>query len=158
MSENLPAYAQFAAAKLEALRVAAGVGALLPLTVNGESVPMVLGGGFQFHPLNKLGGFMLARLLSPVGHSCTQLRGVTGAHSPRLSVPQAVRVEVQVGELLWWQQSQGEAFRLLTPGDVAELAPNEVHSYHVVADCQLYSIFTPALDDAPEYIQTQELT
>lgn len=149
MSENLPAYARFAAAKTEALRVAAAVSAVLPLTVNGEVMPIVLDGGFQFHPLPKASGFMLARLLAPAGHSCTVLRGVVGAHSPRFSVWQAVRCELQLGELLWWQASQGEALRLLQPGDVAELAPNEAHSYHVVADCQLYSIFTPSLEDAP---------
>jgi hypothetical protein len=147
MSENLPAYANFAAAKTEALRVAAAVRAVMPLVVNGEPMPLVLPGGFQFHPLPRANGFFLARLLSPPGHSCTQMRGVCGAHSPRLSVMQAVRCELQVGELLWWQESQGEAQRLLRAGDVAELAPHEEHSYHVVADFQLYSIFTPALDD-----------
>lgn len=147
MSETLPAYAGFAAAKTEALRVAAAVGAVLPLTVNGVPCPLVLHGGFQFHPLPAANGFMLARLLAPAGHSCTQLRGVCGAHSPRFSTSQAVRCELQVGELLWWQQSLGEAYRLLRAGDVVELAPGEEHSYHVVADCQLYSIFTPALDD-----------
>jgi hypothetical protein len=157
MNENLPAYAQFAAAKTEALRVAAAVCAVLPLTINGDPMPLVLNGGFQFHPLPKADGFMLARLLSPIGHSCTQLRGVSGAHSPRFSVVQAVRCELQAGELLWWQEAQGEALRLLRPGDVAELAPNESHSYHVVADCQMYCIFTPALDDAPEYVQSEEL-
>lgn len=149
MSETLPAYAEFALAKTAALRAAAAVSAVLPLTINGEQMPVVLGGGFQFHPLPKASGFFLARLLAPAGHSCTVLRGVAGAHSPRFSVWQSVRCELQVGELLWWQQAQGEALRLLRAGDIAELAPNESHSYHVVADCQLYSIFTPSLEDAP---------
>lgn len=148
MSEHLPAYADFAATKLEALRVAAATDALLPLLVDGAHKPLVLSGGFQYHPLPGAHGFMLARLLAPAGHSCTQLRGVCGAHSPRFAVPQAVRCELQIGELLWWQESQGEAYRLLQPGAVAELAPGEVHSYHVVADCQLYNIFSPALPDA----------
>jgi hypothetical protein len=147
MSENLPAYADFALAKTEALRVAAAVSALLPLTVNGKHCPLVLHGGFQFHPLPQANGFLLARLLAPAGHSCTQLRGVCGAHSPRFATTQAIRCELQTGELLWWQESQGEAYRLMRAGDVAELAPGEEHCYHVIADCQLYSIFTPALAD-----------
>lgn len=149
MSEGLTAYADFAITKQEALRLAAATCALLPLMVDGEARPLILASGFQYHPLPNAHGFMLARLLAPPGHSCTQLRGVCGAHSPRFATSQRVRCELQIGELLWWQESQGEAYRLLRPGDIAELAPGETHSYHVVADCQLYNIFTPALDDAP---------
>lgn len=147
---ELPAYEAFSNTKLEALRVAAAVGAILPLTVNGEDRQMILPGGFQYQQLAGANGFLLARLLAPAGHSCTSLRGMMGAYSPRFSVPQAVRVEVQIGELLWWQQTQGEAYRLMRIGDCADLAPHEEHSYRVIADCQLYSIFTPALADAIE--------
>lgn len=148
MLEALPAYESFIETKMEALRVAAAGGALLSLSINGEDKAMVLPGGFQYQPLPNAHGFLLARLLAPSGHSCTSLRGMCGAHSPKFSVPQSVCCEVQMGELLWWQQTQGEAYRLLKPGDRADLAPHEEHSYHVVADCQLYSIFTPALADA----------
>jgi quercetin dioxygenase-like cupin family protein len=126
---------------------------LLDVATNGRSTPLILRTDFQFAPLPEAPGFELARLLSPDGFSATLLRGQDGAHSPRFATPHAVRVEVLVGSLYWWQESLGEpgepdAHRKLTRGDVIHLAPNEPHTYRALSMCLTYNVFSPA---APEH-------
>lgn len=125
---------------------------LLPLLADGHVVPLVLRNDFQFAPLPEAPGFELARLLAPAGHSATLLRGAEYAHSAAFAAPQAVRVEVLAGALLWWQASWGaraapDAYRRLAVGSITSLAPGEEHSYLCLVPCLTYNLFTPAIDD-----------
>ena len=119
------------------------------LFIEGRATVMELGSTFQFAPLAGTVGFELAALPAPAGHSATLLRGPAGAVAGCLAVPQAIRVEVQAGLILFWQASAGareqaSAHRQLRAGDVVHLGPGETHCYTCLQDCQTYNFNTPA--------------
>lgn len=127
---------------------------LLDLTSNGASQPLYLRQDFQFAPLPDAPGFELARLLAPLGHSATLMRGSAGAHSPVFSAPQSVRVEILAGRLRWWQESFGgqdcnDAYRVVGKGDVLLLSPNEPHTYRALSPCLTYNLFNPDMPECP---------
>ena len=122
--------------------------ALLAVRLDGVPSPETVPADVFFHPMTGLDGMELAHLLAPAGHSAMLVRGQLGAHSPRgsITVPQAVRLHVQSGALLWWQHAWGEDPRRLEAGDTAELRRGEPHGFLVLEDCLLYNLFTPALE------------
>ena len=119
------------------------------MRINGVASFLELGTTFQFAPLAGTDGFLLTALMAPAGHSATLLRGKQGAVAECISVPEAIRVEVQLGSLLLWQASNGprerpSCHRLINVGDVIHLASHETHSYVCLEDCLTYNFITPA--------------
>lgn len=89
----------------------------------------------------------------PETATCTKIivGGLAGAHSARVRVPPAVRLRLNEGALLWWQESFGydEASmprrrRVQAPCDL-QLLPDELHSFVALEDFLSYNTFTPAL-------------
>jgi hypothetical protein len=119
----------------------------VPLTVGGEPVPHSFD-GFAMRPVMGIAGLdnaEMAVLPAPPGQSITLLRCPVGACCQDVSVPQALRVLMVRGALLWWQESLPEPIRL-EAGEEVNLAPGELHSFTALSDETLnYNFFTPSL-------------
>lgn len=106
-------------------------------------------------PLSPVAGVYWLQLpcAHPEAPTCTRIivGGVVGAHSARIRVPPTVRLRLNEGALLWWQESFGydeegqpRRQRVDAPCDL-HLAPNELHSFVVLEDFLTYNTFSPAL-------------
>ena len=105
-------------------------------------------------PLSPIPGVYWLQL--PCAHpetaTCTRVisGGIVGAHSTRVRVSPTVRLRLNEGALLWWQESFGydagepRRIRVEAPCDL-HLVANELHSFVALDDFLIYSTFTPAL-------------
>lgn len=122
--------------------------ALLALTIEGKEAAETVAPDPFFHPLQGLSGLCAAHLLAPTGHSALLVKGEVGAHSPRVSVPQAVRVHVLQGALLLWRPGLSEDPVRVAAGQEIELFAGEQHGFVVLENCLNYNLYTPAFEMA----------
>lgn len=118
-------------------------------SASGHSEQLVLAGGWQ--AVEGAPGLWMRPLLPPPSvETCSdyfETRAAYGASSQDASVPQASRLLVLSGALLWWQPALGNDPVRLGPGDAAELAPNEKHSYTALEETWCLVRLTPRLCD-----------
>lgn len=148
--------------RTEALALAAGIrreladlGGRLLLTLGQAPAVAVVIPTAHMAPVPGIDGLWWLQLpcAYPETASCTKIivGGLAGSQSERVQVAPAVRLRLNEGVLLWWQESFGcdEAGqplrrRVVAPADL-HLAPNELHSFLVLEDYLAYSTFSPAL-------------
>ena len=138
--------------KADALRTAASIILPVELTLHIDELDFStkLDGNLRFVPLG-LEGLSAVNIHSPDGHTVMLIRGVEGAHSKRVSVAQAVTVNVLEGSLLYFiEGSEPRLVEAWAPGlddDCARISfkAGEPHGFVVIKPCLNYSIFTPTL-------------
>ena len=129
------------------LRLSLGAGPAVPLRVPTATMDHVPG----------LDGIWWLQLpcAHPEAPGCTRMivGGIVGAICPLAQVPQAVRLHLLEGELLWWQHRQGRdaagerIYRRIVKNDTWELAEQEDHGFVAVTDFIAYNCFSPFLTD-----------
>ena len=91
----------------------------------------------------------------PEAPTCTRLivGGLAGAICPLAQVPQAVRLHLFEGSLLWWQHSFGRnaegerRYHRYEKNDTWELVEEEPHGFIAATDFLCYNTFSPFFTD-----------
>ena len=91
----------------------------------------------------------------PEAPDCTRLMvgGLAGAICPLAQVPNAVRLHLNEGSLLWWQRAFGyneagdRVYQRYNKGDDWEIEADEPHGFVAATDFLCYNCFSPFFTD-----------
>ena len=116
----------------------------MEMVVNDVPVRLPTTGGWGFVGVEGCPGLQMCTL-EDAGTSCVWeglVRGKAGtcANSTH-SVPQAVRINILEGAILWWQDSAGELPSRYNAGDTITLAAGERHRFTILEDYLSHNTF-----------------
>lgn len=125
------------------LRLSLGTAAAVPLRVPSAVM----------EPIPGMEGLYWLQLpcAHPEAPDCTRLMvgGLAGSICPLAQVPNAVRLHLNEGSLMWWQRSFGHdeagerVYRRYDKGDSWEIEKEEPHGFVAATDFLCYSCFSP---------------